>query len=782
MSYSLVRCRDEVLDQMSLYGSPGAFEHEVRRVASALWPRAIANGPVILNGRERDGVFDDGDVIHIVEATLLQTLEKTKKDLEKSVDLVRSLRRVDAAKSYKIWLITGKDPTAHQVGEAENGRKKARCPVEIISFRKFSARLIDSAQYLHLRLNYQFGSVRNPADEKDFEVPIKDYVPLDILRRGSDEIINPNDLINIFLATGKGNIVILGDYGSGKSMTLRSLFYELRNRHLNSSILRFPVYINLRDHFGQSDPSEALMRHATRIGMADPHQLIAAWRAGFVLLILDGFDEVSSARLVRGTEKVKRARREAVRLIRTFISESPARSRVLLSGREHYFDSGSEMFSALGLKNDDVVYTLNEFSSDQIDVYLRKHGINDFVPDWLPSRPLLLGYLVVRGLLTPDESGQLPQAADQGWDYILDRVCEREAQQIDPVLIDSSAVRELIERLATKARNTASGRGPIFLKEIGEVFEAIFDMPPDEKSEVLILRLPGLTASSGEGTREFIDDDFVDAARVGDVLRFVENPFVERGTDLESCASPMGSLGTRVAASKLIRIGATAKKLNSALAEANKRNLSSFLILDLINIMKECGFNLQIGPIFLRDEFIGYFDVHEMLFLGDVVFQECYFGILDFEAGVSAAVAPKFEKCVIEEIVGPVSMADVADGIFDKSTEIIKIREEAKTNSDILSLEIAMSIRVLMTILRKLFFQAGSGSREGAFFRGLDHKGRAYVPEILNLLQTHNFAHPQRLGGPPIWLPNRAKSSVAGNILAAPQQNKESLLRAVKRL
>lgn len=306
---------------------PRIFEDEVRRVARALWPKAAAGGAAMIDGRERDGVFDEGEIIHIVEATALRTLDKVRTDLKKSVDLVKTVRREHPEKLVKIWIVTAHDPTADQKSVIPEFRKKSKCPIEVCGFRSFSAKLIDSAGYLRLRQNHAFGSVRNPADDKDIEVPETDFVPLEMLRKNSTKIYLLDDLLDFVLGENKASSVIVGDYGSGKSMTLRALFYLLQKKHLESQINRFPVYLNLRDHFGQSDPSEALIRHANRIGMADPNQLVAGWRAGYVLLFLDGFDEVSSARLVRGSEKIKQARRQAVRLVREFVEQSPGRGK-----------------------------------------------------------------------------------------------------------------------------------------------------------------------------------------------------------------------------------------------------------------------------------------------------------------------------------------------------------------------------------------------------------------------------------------------------------------------
>lgn len=46
------------------------FENEVRRIARAKWPAARYSGASMLDGRERDGIFETEDSINFVEATV----------------------------------------------------------------------------------------------------------------------------------------------------------------------------------------------------------------------------------------------------------------------------------------------------------------------------------------------------------------------------------------------------------------------------------------------------------------------------------------------------------------------------------------------------------------------------------------------------------------------------------------------------------------------------------------------------------------------------------------
>lgn len=755
----------------------GIFEAEVRRVASELFPKARNNGPVMLDGRERDGIFNDGEVIHIVEATTSKRKDKAEKDLGKSAELVKALRREYQDINFKIWFVTKGEPTVDQNSVRPDARKQAKCPVEVCSYRTFSAKLVDASAYIQLRENHPFGSIRNPDNDRDFKVPADEYVPIDLLDF-TDKSVVPVSGLPDQLVHSPRNYLLVGDFGAGKSMTMRYVYYALVARYLSGHTTKFPVYLNLRDHFGQSNPSEALLRHGDEIGFASPNQLVAAWKAGHCHVFLDGFDELSSSRLVRGVGGLKNARREAMRLVHAFSCNHPPDTSIFISGRQHYFDSMGELESALGLLDDFVHLTLNEFSQEQVETFLKKKGFRENVPNWLPSRPLLLGYLAVKGILSdhgPDISS-LPR--EEGWDYLVDRVCEREARQIDPVSIEPSAVREFVERLATVTRQTNSGRGPIHLNDIHEIFQDVFAMPPDEKASALIFRMPGLTAASGqEDTREFIDDDYVDACRSGDVVRFVNGPHDPRFEVLNDATVNMNELGSSVAAHKLI--GATPKKLSAALQAAVEREAAS-LAFDVLRVMQQMAAP-YLGPgVTISDGFFSDYQVTRVPDFVRIVFSECYFNSIDIDEGANAG--PQFVQCQIERVVGCIGSDDLPIFLQSSANGVSIYEDEAKTNADILDLSIPTNTKVLMTILRKLFVQAGQGRKENAFYRGLDGRAKVYVPEILSIIEQMGFATPHKIRGPVVWIPNRSLAGEANSILQAPQHNNHPLAVRVRSL
>lgn len=222
-------------------------------------------------------------------------------------------------------------------------------------------------------------------------------------------------------------------------------------------------------------------------------------------------------------KRLRDLRYRSLELVRHLQRDTPRQSGLLLTGRAHFFDSEREMVDALGLTLQFERFQLVEFSADQVAAFLARLGWHTGVPEWLPTRPLLLAYLASKGLLT-ELFGDAPMSPAEGWDHLLDRIAEREAEI--EAGIDATTVRRLMERLASVARESLDGLGPLGPDRIQAAFRSVCGYSPDDRGAVLLQRLPGLGGTSAEdGSRVFIDRDFADAARAGDVFRFLEDPF-----------------------------------------------------------------------------------------------------------------------------------------------------------------------------------------------------------------------------------------------------------------
>ena len=174
-------------------------------------------------------------------------------------------------------------------------------------------------------------------------------------------------MLNLLLVEKK-NVVLLGPFGAGKSLSVREIFRHLRSRYFKDSQQPVALALNLRDHWGQEDTDESLRRHAAKIGFEGRDELVRAWNAGFVVLLLDGFDELASQAWRIAPADMRKTRYEAVRLVRAFMNENQGRYGVLITGRDHYFDYSEEMQRALCLSAHTIVIEVGEFRTFSAEI------------------------------------------------------------------------------------------------------------------------------------------------------------------------------------------------------------------------------------------------------------------------------------------------------------------------------------------------------------------------------------------------------------------------------
>ena len=232
------------------------FEEEVRRIARLLWPTPAYQGAEIVDGRERDAIIVTDDAIHVIEATILRTKLKAQEDIEKTSKLVSRLRKDNPDKIVKGWFITRDDLTADQQAVAAQYKRT----VNATPFKEFLARIVDARSYLGFREKRSFGSVADPISNQ-FSLPRESYVTPSFYEDRRSKVFDFNDFYKASTSIG-ARTVVLGDFGAGKSMALRELFFRSANDFYTVNSNRFPVYLNLRAHIGQGSPVEALIREA----------------------------------------------------------------------------------------------------------------------------------------------------------------------------------------------------------------------------------------------------------------------------------------------------------------------------------------------------------------------------------------------------------------------------------------------------------------------------------------------------------------------------------------
>ena len=752
------------------------FEASVRHVARQLYRHAESTGSINLDGRERDEIIDTGTELIVVEATQSRKLAKTEYDLKKSIDLIKRLRSSNRFSEYnfRIMLVTAEDPTADQAGYVKS--VKAGCPKEIISFTALFSRLFDARHYIRVRGDHSFGSVRNPADEADYQVPQSEYIATALSRENVGESIHASDLAER-LESG-GQYVIYGDYGSGKSMTLRDIYFKTRDRFVGGKLLRCPIYLNLREHIAQTQPDEAIYRHAEKVGFPEPHSLISAWRAGFVTLFLDGFDELTPPQFASSVSNLRQARRFAVELVRRFIEQTPIGAPIIIAGRESYFDGRDEARTALGYSNAAQVFDLAGFTDQDIERFLKTKGSQ--LPTWLPTRPLLLGYLANAGLLNGEDE-PLALSPSSGWDQMLQRVCSREVSQVWGVGFEASDLRLFIEGLATRARKSRDGRG-LQDSDLRGVFRKVFGRDTDEPANLLTLRLPGLGSVPGRpGAREFIDADFADAAASGDLGRYIDAPFGDKSS-LDNVSMALSELGREMAASRLA--DATAK-VSIALMQASQRVELATTSADLMSILIDHQVGYKGTSLSIEDANFETILVDPELDFSEITFTRCIINTVELGRSSAAQDArnfARFHDCVIDKIEGAASEKDVPAGVLTGSTSVENYAAFTATNDAVMRSPLPNEVKVLLTVLRKLFLQSGTGRQYSALRRGLPASLTKYVDPIVALIKAEAFAEDVYIDRRTILIPNRSRSADALAIINGPNTSTLPLMEKVRSL
>ncbi len=642
-----------------MYRSDADFENDVREIARHLWPSAAFYGSTKEGGRERDGVFITDEMVHLIECTTSRRKDKAVQDTQKLEALAKTMQRRYPTKGIKGYFITFDEPTAEQ---RDTVRTFGNGYVISLSFSQFRSQMINAESYLTARMEYPFGSMYDP-ETKSRTTP-SHLISRQLITRGAD-ILEVED-IPPKLERGE-HIVLVGDYGAGKSTTLRAIFVALRSSYFSKQISRFPVHLTLRDHHGQTDPAEALERHARNVGFQSPHHLVRAWLAGYLILILDGFDEFATAGWSGQAKRLRDIRFNSMELIRKFI-RGPSGTGVIVAGRQHYFDSDKELFAALGLGQNAARLYIDDFTDSQIREFLVKKGWQDGIPAWLPSRPLLLGYLCAMDMLMEvmsEDSGSSPAA---GWNALLELTANREAEI--EAGIDGAAVRQIIENLATKARSRNDGMGSLSQDDILGSFQSVCGFAPDDRGVLLLQRLPGLGATQTEdGSRDFIDSDLVDAARVGDICRFVEDPFAFKLESPTTWQTTLGQLG------------------------------------------------IELGAL------------------------QCH------------------------------------QHAFDRNCVFDSFGESSQNTAAILALPLSTGAKVLLTVLKKLYLQPGAGRKQSALFRGLDHRARTLVPDVLDLLAREGLTIRSTVGEEAVWLPTRSESVRVRRLVSSPVGSNDRLIQ-----
>jgi hypothetical protein len=740
------------------------FEERARNIAQAIHAPLGTQGAVMFQGREHDGVFLTEDAIHAYEFTELRTKDKAQKDGQKIADILVHLHKQPENKFRTCtgWFVTKEEPTADQRDAITAIAKRSGITINALSYMSLQGRICNTSDYLRRRDNVPFGSTAYAAQ---LNVHNKDVAPE--FRIGNE--VRTVDDVAEDLASG-GHAILVGEFGAGKSYAMREIYRELRRRHFKSKgMAPFPLHINLRDCVGLKTPAEVLRRHAEEIGFLSERSLISAWRAGSCVLLLDGFDEIVPTRWLGGASDLRDVRYQSLSPIRRMIEEAPRIAGIAACGRPHFFSSPNEMNSALGFPPSVTTLQIDDFSDEQLKKFLEGSGVTSQLPSWLPTRPLLIGYLVaMKSLGEIGASGIEDQAS--AWRKLFDVICRREAAILTSVRPET--IKQIMSRVATLARARGDQLGPIDMNQMERAFVEINGIQPDEEGIQLLLRLPGLAntdESSEWGSRVFVDRSLAETAYGEDLASHLTNPFGAHAlAQSASWATAATQLGIDVASHALEELNLGAGTTLTAAKRRQNESQYDAVLADTIRVAD------TFNPDPARQNYLIEGVLFDYLSPGDgqptlarATLQDCVIETLDISNLEHPDDCPSFQACLIGHLEGATAVPDDLASKFT-NCEIDNYSDRLQTTAGIMQLKIPDRPRIALTILKKIYSQRGAGRKENSLSRGLSQQLRQLVPEVITDLTQQGWITSSSSRGETIYLPVKSRRADALKALDKP--------------
>ena len=601
--------------------------------------------------------------------------------------------------------------------------------------------------------------------EKKDKLP---YVPVNYSEVGKNRTYSLQELANALCNHRK--IILLGNYGTGKSRCIQELFEVLGK--LTEQRRSYPLAIDLREHWGLRRRTEIIRRHFDDLAISDgADSTLRVIDTGAVTLLLDGFDEIASQAWSDDPTRLEEIRAKSLVGVADLIAAN--RGGVLVVGREHYFNSDTEMFRCLGMdpRSTLVVSCAEEFSDEQMDTFLRAVRSDLTIPSWLPKRPL------VSKMLASFDNDALEALSEERaetdfWQILLDTICQRESRihrSLDPFTI-----RGILLQLANLSRTRFADVGPISLEDLNTTFESVVGSPPRDEAALMLQRLPVLGRTDANSRdRHFLDTYILDGLRATSVAEMSLS--VPTGNAVhERWLHHLGPFGQSILTQAIADSGNSAAYIPfiKQLSRSNNRVLAGDILTALLGID---GAIHDFRSLVLSDSHLGIVNLVETV-ATNLRILNCF--IDELTVGSNAPSSVSVENCVIGTLRGlssddrvPSWIADSTIDKFDALTNVSKIRQAKLTREQ----------SVFVTIVHKTFLQPGSGRKEEALLRGLgDMRDRKTAQRVLGMLLEEGILNtfPGKEGT--VYVPARKHTRRMAQIIGQLKYSSDPLWRRLR--
>lgn len=168
--------------------------------------------------------------------------------------------------------------------------------------------------------------------------------------------------------------------------------------------------------------------------------------------------------------------------------------------------------------------------------------------------------------------------------------------------------------------------------------------------------------------------------------------------------------------------------------------------------------------------------------LSEIVLMQCIIGTVELSrSSITDEVRNSlhFHDCMIDRLEGAISVIDVPAGVLTGTTSVETYAASSATNDAVMNSTLPDPVKVLLTVLRKLFMQRGTGRQYGALKRGIPSKLLKYVDPVTEYVKSCSFAEDVILNRRKILIPNRSVTIDFFSIINCPNTSDHTLIEKV---
>jgi hypothetical protein len=321
---------------------------------------------------------------------------------------------------------------------------------------------------------------------------------------------------------------------------------------------------------------------------------------------------------------------------------------------------------------------------------------------------------------------------------------------------------------------TLTRLGPISIKEINDAFEETTGRPPTDESAIILQRLPGLSRVGAESLdRQFVDDYILDGLKAEDILSIYSGADAALlDTEWKHQIGTFGAffVGTRLESIKQV----------PALVSYVKRNHDGMNRVLLSDMIAAIFFSDDVksdfsGLIFRSGKFsdISFSDCP----VTNLVLDDCTFDSIDLTDANPEGI--KIKKSVVIRVSGITSTEHVPPWVTDCLFEAF---QSTNTLAQIRDAGLSVAQTFLLSSLRKLFLQPGSGRKHSSMYKGYgDSASKKVCEKVIALLLRKGFCSKFPGTSEDVYLPDRSMTLRARQILSQMTQSKDEIWDQVSR-